>query len=125
MSSEAVLSHFPAHIGPHFPAHLASSSFEDPYLFNDKALSQVLTASCEDSAVSANIALTKAVSFPVFGVGKPDQSSNASSSSAPSQGRGRGSVAERFRRSSNSSSGRSAKSPRRSVNFNRGRGFRR
>ena len=145
---EAVLSHFPARIGPHFWAHLASSSFEGPYLFNDESLSQVLTASREDSAVSANIALTKAASFPVFGAGKSDRkassdrSSNASSSSAPSWGRGRGSVAERFRRSSNSSSsspsasqekkrksesssGRSAKSPRRSVNSNRSRGFHR
>ena len=110
LPSEAVLSHFLAHIGPHFRAHLVSSSFAGPYLFNDEALSQVLTASHEDSAVSANIALTKAVLFPVFGAGKSDRkvsfdrSSNASSSSSPSRGRGRGSVAERFCRSSNSSS---------------------
>ena len=99
MSSEAVLSNFPAHIGPHCRAHLTSSSFEGPYLFNDEALTQVLTASREDSAISANIALTKAVSFPVLGAGNSnrkvssDWSSNASSSSAPSQGRGRDSVA--------------------------------
>ena len=40
--TEVVLSHFPAQIGPHFRVHLASSSFEGPYLFNDEALSQVL-----------------------------------------------------------------------------------
>ena len=133
---EAMLSQFPAHIG------------SGPFLFDDDVLSAVLTASREDSAVSTNITLTKAVSSPAFGAGKSDRkasdrTSNASSSSASSRGKGRGSVADRFHKSSSTSSSssssasqerkrksdspsrRSAKSSRRSVNSGRGGGFRR
>ena len=138
-----MLSHFSEHIGSHFCAQLASSSFNGPFLFDDDVLSEVLTASREDSAVSANIALTKAVSS-AFGAGKSDReassdwTSNTSSSSGSSRGKGRGSVADCFRKSSSTSSTsqerkrksdspscRSAKSPRHSANSGRGRGFRR
>ena len=93
---EAMLFHFPAHIASHFRAQLALSSFNGPFLFDDEVLSAVLTASREDSAVSANIALTKVVSSLAFGARKPDwkassdRTSNASSSSASSRGKGRG-----------------------------------
>ena len=99
---EAMLSHFPAHIDSHIRAQLASSPFNGPFLFDDEVLSAVLTASREDSAVSANIALTKAVSSLAFGAGKSDRkassdrTSNASSSFASSRGKGRGSVADLF-----------------------------
>ena len=138
---EAVLSHFPSHIGLHFHSSMASSSFIGPYLFDDKALLRVLAASREDSAVSANVALVKAVSFPVFGAGKSDRKVYSDrSSSAASRGRGRGSVSDRFRKASASSSaysssqdrkrkstspaGKSSKSPRCSLNNPRGKGFR-
>ena len=67
---EAVLSHFPAHVGSHFRALLAASSFARPNLFEDSVLDKVLAESREDSAVSANLALVKAVYFPVFGAAK-------------------------------------------------------
>ena len=148
---EAMLSHFPAHIGSHFRAQLASYSFNGPFLFDDEVLSKVLTASREDSVVPANIALTRAVSSPTFEAGKSDRKASSdrasiassSSASASSRGRGRGLVADRFRelsstsssssssasqerkRKSDSPSRRSAKSPRRSANSGRDRGFRR
>ena len=133
---EAVLSHFPAHIGSHFRSSLASS-FAGPYLFDEEALLQVLAASRKDSALLANVALVKAVCFPVFGAGKSNQSS-----SAATRGRGTGSVSDRFRKASASSSssassslqdrkrkaaspvGWASKSPRRSLNNPRGKGFR-
>ena len=143
---EAVLSHFPAHVGAHFCASLAASSFAGLYLFDEEALLRVLAASKEDSAVSANMVLVKAVSFPVFGGDKSDrkassnQYSSAASSSALSRGRERGSVLNRFRKASASSSasvsssqdkkrkasspaGCSFKSPRRSANTLCGKGF--
>ena len=107
---EAMLSHFLAHIGPHFRAQLALSCFNGPYIFYDETLSKVLTYSREDSAVSANVDLTKAVSSPGFGAGKSDgkvssdRASNASSSSASSRGRGKGSVADRFHKTSSTAS---------------------
>ena len=106
---EAVLSHFPAHVRAHFCAFLASS-FVGLFLFDEDALLWILATSREESAVSANMALVKAVSFPVFGAGKSDwkassdQSSSAASSSAASRGRGRGVVSDRFRKASSSSS---------------------
>ena len=54
-----MLSHFPMYIGSHFCVQLVSSSFNGPFLFDDDVLSAALTASREDSAVSANIAVTK------------------------------------------------------------------
>ena len=76
---------------------MAASSFAGPNLFEDSVLDKVLAESREDSAVSANLALVEAVSFPVFGAAKSgqkassDQSSAAASSSSASCGRGRGS----------------------------------
>ena len=96
---EAVLSHFPAHISSHFRSSLVSS-FTGPYLFDEEALLRVLAASREDSAVSANVALVKAVSFPVFGAGKSDRKASFDQSSAISRGRGRGSISDRFRKAS-------------------------
>ena len=58
--------------------------------------------------VSANLALVKAVSFPVFGAVKSgqkassDQSSAAASSSSVSRGRGRGSSRDQNRKDSSS-----------------------
>ena len=79
---EAMLSHFPAHIGSHFRVQLASSSFNGLFLFDDEVLLTVLTASREDSAVSTNIALTKAVSF-AFGAGKSDWKASSDRTSMP------------------------------------------
>ena len=109
-------------------------------------LIRFLSESREDSAVSANLALVKAVSFPVFGAAKSgqkassDQSSTAASSSSASRGRGRGSSGDQTRKGSSSPgssifqdrrrkasspSRRGAKSPCRSyAKPSRGRGFR-
>ena len=89
---EAALSHFPAQVGPHFRALLAASSFACPNLFEYSVLDKVLAESREDSAVSATLALVKAVSFPVFGAAKSgqkassDQSSTVAASSSSSRG---------------------------------------
>ena len=95
---ESVLSHFPPHIGDHFKSQLAASSFAGPHLFEDAVLKRVASESREDSAVASNVALTKAVSLPIFGAGRAARkaSSEQSSASAPStssyRGRGRGSL---------------------------------
>ena len=39
---DAVLSHFPAHVGSHFRTLLAASSFAGPNLFEDSVLDKVL-----------------------------------------------------------------------------------
>ena len=141
-----VLSHFPAHIGVHFHSLLAASSFDGPNLFEEEVLSRVLAESREDSAVSANLALVKAVSFPVFGAAKSgwkassDQSSSAASSAAASRGRGRDSSSDQNKKgypSSPALSGcqsrkrkacspapRFAKSSRCSAKASKGNGFR-
>ena len=138
---ESVLSHFPSHIGSHFRDLFSGSSFKGPHVFIDEVLTKVL-------AVSANLALVKAVSFPVFGAAKSgrkassDQSLAAATSAAASRGRGRGSVSDqskkshpsspafsssfqgRKRKASSPSSGRSVKSPHRGAKSSRGKGFR-
>ena len=141
---EAVLSHFPTHVGSHFRALLSASSFAGPNLFEDSVLDKVLAESREDSAVSVNLALVKAVSFPVFGAAKSgqkassDQSSAAAASSSASRGHGRGSSRDQNRKDSSSpgsstfqdckrkaSSTSLHKSPRRSyAKHSRGKGFR-
>ena len=42
---EAVLSHFPAHVGSHFRALLSASSLAGPNLFEDSVLDKVLAES--------------------------------------------------------------------------------
>ena len=107
---EAVLSHFPAYVGSHFRALLAASSFAGPNLFEDSVLDKVLVESREYSAVSANLDLVKAVSFPVFGAARSgqkassDQPSTAAFSSSASRGRGRGSSGDQTREGSSSGS---------------------
>ena len=121
---------------------MASSSFGGPHLFDEEALLRVLAASREDSAISANVTLVMAVSFPVFGAGKSDRKASSDQSSAASRGRGRGSVSDRFRKAWASSSscassslqdrkrkstypaGRASKSPRCSSKNPRGKGLR-
>ena len=133
-------------VGSHFRVLLAASSFGDPNLFEDSVLDKILAESREDSAVSANLALVKAVSFPVFGAAtsgqkaSSHQSSFAASSSSASRGRGRGSSWDQTRKGSSSPgsptfqdhkrkasspSRRGAKSPHRSyAKPSRGKGFR-
>ena len=71
-------------------------SFDGEHLFEDEVLARVMAESKEDSVVSANIAFSKAVSFPVFGVGKSggkassDQASSTSPLASTPRGRGRG-----------------------------------
>ena len=67
-----MLSHFPPHVGDHFKT-LQASSFDGPNLFDDEVLSKGLAESREDSMVSVNIAIAKAVTFPVFGAGMAGQ----------------------------------------------------
>ena len=142
---EAVLSHGPAHVGSHFRALFAGSSFACPNLFEYSVLDKVLAKSREDSAVSANLALVKAVSFPVFGAAKSGQKASsdhfltAASSSSASRDRRRGSSGDQTRKGSSSPgssifqdrkrkasspSSRGAKSPHRSYATPRGKGFR-
>ena len=79
-------------------------------MYEDSVLDKVLAESREDSAVSANLALVKAVSFPVFGAAKSgqkasfDQSSTAVSSSSAYRGQGRGSSEDQTRKGSSSRS---------------------
>ena len=94
---EGILSHFPANIGKHFKDQLLASSFDGDELFEEEVLRRVLSESCEDSFLSANMALTKAVSLPVFGGGKAggkastaQSSSSTGNSTSASGGRGRG-----------------------------------
>ena len=100
---ESVLSHFPSHIGSHFCDLLAGSSFEGPHLFNDEVLTKILAEPREDSVVSANLALVKAVSFLVFRAAKSgqkvsfDQSSAATPATA-SRDRGRGSISDQSKK---------------------------
>ena len=124
---------------------MAASSFARPNLFEDSVLDKVLAESREDSAVFANLALVRAVSFPVFGAVKSgqkassDQYSTAASSSCASRGRRRGSSGDQTRKGSSpgssifldrqrkasSPSSRGAKSPRHSyATPSRGKGFR-
>ena len=77
-------------------------------MFEYSILDKVLAESREDSAVAANLALVKAMSFPVFGAAKSgqkassDQSSTAASSSSASRGRRRVSSGDQARKGSSS-----------------------
>ena len=66
---EGTLAHFPAHVGEHHKAQLQASSFEGNFLFDEEVLRKALAESREDSAVSANVAISKGFNFPVFGKG--------------------------------------------------------
>ena len=92
---EGILSHFPPHIGDHFKALLQASSFAGEFLFDDETLGKVLSESREDSAVSANVAISKGFSFPIFGKTKQSQDSKAASPVVPKsqvgqKGKGKG-----------------------------------
>ena len=81
---EAILSHFPANVGKHFRTQLQASSFKGEFLFDEEVLQRVLAKSREDSAVSANVALTKVISLPVFGGAKSGGKASTDQASAPS-----------------------------------------
>ena len=132
---EAILSHFPANVGKHFRTQLQASSFDGEFLFEDSVLQRILVESREDSAVSANVALTKVINLPVFGAGKTaskastEQSSSASGTTATPpvftyRGRGRGAGRGQKRKNNNNSQpGNASKSTRGGSNASRGRGF--
>ena len=80
---EAILSHFPSHVGKHHRDQLQASDFAGDLLFDDEVLKRVLSESREDSATSANVALTKRFKFPVFN--KNSNNSNSKSSDSKSQ----------------------------------------
>ena len=142
---EAVLSHFPPNVGKHFKDQLQASSFDSEYLFDETVLNRVLVESREDSAVSANVALSKAFSLPVFGGAKTGGKASTTQSSAPQaasskqssyRGKGRGYSKGQKRKyfgnnqnynnnnnsNSNNQGGKDAKSAR-GGNSARGRGF--
>ena len=115
---ESVLSHFPAHIGPHFKAQLAASSFEDPCLFEESALAAVSSAAREDSQLEAQLSIAKAFTLPVFG-GSARGGKRGGGQAPPAgasggyRGRGRGYFRGGKRKASASPGrGRGAKSPR-------------
>ena len=81
---EAILSHFPANVGKHFRTQLQASSFKGELLFDESVLQRVLSESREDSAVSANVALSKVISLPVFGGAKSGSKASTDQASASS-----------------------------------------
>ena len=135
---EATLTHFPGHIGEHHKAQLQASAYGGSQLFEEDVLTRVLSESREDSAVSANVALIKGFTFPIFG--KKAQEQKASSPVVPrgqggQRGKGKGgfsgykckaqSQSQSQSNQSNSKSPKSARGAPSSGNSgsNRGRGF--
>ena len=128
----AFLSHFPANIGKNFKDRLQASNFDSEFLFDEGVLQKVLSESREDSAMSANLALSKAISLPVFGGSKATgkastgQSSTAHTS-APKhnyrgKGRGRGTKRKQTDQNVNNAQAKDSKAPR-GNSSSRGRGF--
>ena len=100
---EATLTHFPGHVGDHHKAQLQASSFAGSHLFEEEVLNKVLAESREDSAVSANVALVKGFTFPVFGKTKAGQDQKAASPVVPrgqayQRGKGKGGYGDGYKR---------------------------
>ena len=111
---EAVLSHFPAHIGQHFKSKLASSSFEGKFLFEEAVLSSVTSEAKDDQDWSTQVKMAKAFTLPAFGsvvLGK-GKSAATPPPPAPNRGRGKGQQRGSWKRKRSPGPGRDFKSSR-------------
>ena len=111
---ESILKHFPGHVGEHHRAQLLASDYSGDLPFEDDVLKKVLAESREDSTVSANVAISKGFSFPVFGkVGKAEgKSTSLVAPKSPGKGKCKGGFNLNKRRAQGQGQGSNIKAPK-------------
>ena len=128
---ESLLAHLPCHVAACHKSNLLKSSFEGEFLFESEALDKVIGDVQQDSNTEAQLAISKAVSFPSFSSFRsakkvdpqPVERNQASTSFGRGRGRGGRGGFQGFKRKESPASLPAPKSPRRGGRSPRGRGF--